>query len=180
MKQMSGFLYVASGLVCDFVFAVMVGAMLGMTTPVYSLEGFLRTPAICLGPSLLVLTGVAIIIGGKRRFTEYVITSVIVLAGLAAWSVPKVGWQDTTWLFLYPEAASLLGAVVVLVIVRKLWVAALLGTLLSAPFFAYTAVALFQAHMRGSIGYTIEDVAIAVPLVMLIVSLITSLRIRAA
>jgi hypothetical protein len=180
MKQISGLLYVATGLVCDFVFAVMVGAMLGMTTAVYSLAGFLRTPMICLGPSLLVLTGVAILIGGSRRFTEYVVTSVVVLAGLAAWSVPKIGWQDTAWLFLYPEAASLLGAVVLLLLFRKLWIAALIGTLLSAPFFAYTAVVLFRAHMHGAVGNRLEYASIAVPLMFLLASLITSLFVRTA
>ncbi|MGA8768492.1 MAG: hypothetical protein WB559_15850 [Candidatus Acidiferrales bacterium] len=180
MKQTSGLLYVATGLVCDFVFAVMVGAMLGVVTPMYSLTGFLRSPAICLGPSLLVLAGVAIVIGGSRRFTEYVVTSIVVLAGLAAWSVPKIGWQSTTWLFLYPEAASLLGAVVLLLVFRKLWIAALIGTLLSAPFFVYTAATLIGEHLKGTIGYTVEDVAIAVPLVLLLISLVSSLRVRTA
>ncbi len=178
MKQMSGLLYVATGLVCDFVFAVMVGAMLGVTTPVYSFAGFLRTPMICLGPSLLVLAGVAIVIGGSRRFTEYVVTSIVVLAGLAAWSVPKIGLQSTTWLFLYPEAASLLGAVVLLLVFRKLWVAALIGTLLSAPFFVYTGATLLGEHLKGKIGYTLEDFAIAVPLLLLLTCLVSSLRVR--
>ena len=93
MKQVSALLYIATGLVCDFVFAVMVGTMLGTSTPIYSLTGFLRTPAICLGPSLLVLAGVATLLRSNRRLPLYIEASVILLIGLASWSVPKIGWQ---------------------------------------------------------------------------------------
>jgi hypothetical protein len=178
MRQLSALLYIVTGLVCDFVFAVMVGTMLGTTTPVYSLAGLLRAPAICLGPSLLVLTGAATLLRTNRRVALYIEAGIILLIGLASWSVPKIGWQDATWLFLYPEAASLLAAIVILLIVRKAWVGALVGAILSAPFFAYTASTLLQAHIRGAIAYTIEDVSVAVPLVLLIVSLIASLRHR--
>jgi len=180
MKHLSGFLYVTAGLACDVVFGVMVGAVFAATTPMYSFAGFVRTPIICLGPSLLVLTGVAIIVGGTRRFTEYVVTSIVILIGLTAWSVPKIGWQSTAWLFLYPEAASLLGAVVLLLLLRKLWVAALLGTLLSSPFFAYTAVILFRAYMHGAPANRLEYVSIAVPLALLVASLFTSLSAQTA
>jgi len=180
MKHLSGFLYVTAGLACDVVFGVMVGAVFAATTPMYSFAGFIRTPIICLGPSLLILTGVAIIVGGSRRFTEYVVTSVVILVALTVWSVPKIGWQSTAWLFLYPEAASLLGAVVLLLLLRKLWVAALFGTLLSSPFFVYTAIALFRAHMNGVSGDRLEYVSIAFPLALLAASLITSLSSRTA
>ena len=103
---------------------------------------------------------------------------IILLIGLASWSVPRIGWQDAAWLFLYPEAASLLGAIVILLIVRKAWIGALVGAILSAPFFASTGATLLHDHIRGTIGYTIEDVSIAVPLVLLLLSLIASLRLR--
>jgi hypothetical protein len=178
MKQVSALLYIAAGLVCDFVSAVLVGTLLGTTTPMYSLAGFLGRPAICLGPSLLVLAGVATLLRGNRRLPLYVEAGVILLIGLASWSVPRIGWQDATWLFLYPEAASLLGAIVILLIVRKAWIGALVGAILSAPFFASTGATLLHDHIRGTIGYTIEDVSIAVPLVLLLLSLIASLRFR--
>jgi hypothetical protein len=178
MRQLSALLYVASGLVCDFVFAVMVGTMLGTTTPTYSIAGFLRAPAICLGPSLLVLAGVVTLIRSNRRLALSIEASMVLLIGLASWSVPKIGWQDAIWLFLYPEAASLLGATVILLIVRRAWVGALVGAILSAPFFVYTGTTLLHAHIRGTIGYTIEDVSVAVPFVLLLLSLIVSLRER--
>src|SRR5579863_10299849 len=119
MRQFSALLYIATGLVCDFVFAVMVGTMLATTTPMYSLAGFLRTPAICLGPAMLILAGVATVIHSKHRPALYIEASIILLIGIASWSVPKIGWQGAAWLFLYPEAAALLGAIVILLIVRK-------------------------------------------------------------
>jgi hypothetical protein len=178
MRQLSALLYIVTGLVCDFVFAVMVGTMLGTTTPVYSITGFLRAPAIGLGPSLLVLAGAATLLRTNRRVALYIEASIILLIGLVSWSVPRIGWQDATWLFLYPEAASLLGAIVILLIVRKAWVGALVGAILSAPFFAYTAATLLNAHIRGIIGYTIEDVSVAVPLVLLLLSLVALLSER--
>ncbi len=180
MRQISALLYVATGLVCDFVFAVMVGTMLGTTTPMYSLAGFLRTPAICLGPSLLVLAGIVTLFRSNRRLRIYIEASIILLAGIASWSVPKIGWQSAAWLFLYPEAASLLGAIVILLIVRKAWVGALIGAIFSAPFFVYSGATLLQGHIHGTIGYTIEDVSVAAPLVLLLLSLIYSLRDRTA
>ncbi|HKV06330.1 MAG TPA: hypothetical protein VJO53_14640 [Candidatus Acidoferrales bacterium] len=177
MKQLSGPLYVVTGLLCDFLFAIVVGAMLGMTTPVYSLAGFIRTPIVCLGPSLLVLTGVATIIGGPRRITHYLLTSAVVLAGLAAWSVPKIGWQATTWLFLYPEAASLLGAVVILLVVRRFWIAALIGTLLSSPFFLYATVASIKGWWATG-SFSATEVWLIAPTAMLLLCFVSSLRVR--
>ena len=178
MRQLSALLYIAGGLACDCVFAVMVGTMLGMTTPVYSPAGLLRAPALGLGPAMLVLTGVATLIRTNRRVALFIEASVILLIGLAAWSVPRIGWQDSAWLFLYPEAASLLGAIVLLLIIRKAWVGALLGAILSAPFFVYTGITLARGHMHGTLRYTIEDVSVAVPLLLLLLSLIASLRER--
>jgi hypothetical protein len=131
------------------------------------------------GPSLLILTGVATVVRSKNRLALYIEASIILLIGLAAWSVPKIGWQGAGWLFLYPEAASLLGAIVILLIVRKAWAGALVGAILSAPFFVYTGMTLLQGHIRGTLAYTIEDVSVAVPLVLLLLSLIFSLRLRA-
>ena len=178
MRQLTALLYIVSGLACDCVFAVMVGTMLGMTTPVYTLTGLLRAPALGLGPAMLVLAGVATLIRTNRRFALYVEASLILLIGVASWSVPRIGWADSTWLFLYPEAAALLGAIVLLLIIRKAWVGALLGAVLSAPFFVYTGITLARCHMHGALPYTIEDVSVAVPLLLLLLSLIASLRER--
>jgi len=178
MRPLTALLYVVTGLVCEFVFAVMVQTMLGWTTPQYSLAGLLRTPAIVLGPSLLILAGVATLVRTNRRLALYIEASVILLIGIAAWSIPKIGWQDAVWLFLYPAAAALLGAIVLLLIFGRAWVGALVGAILSAPFFVYTAISLAHAHLRGTIRYTIEDVSVAVPLVLILLSVICSLRER--
>ena len=179
MKLLSGLLYILTGLVCDFVFAVLVGTMLGWSTTQYSLAGFVRTPAVCLGPSMLVLAGAATLLRTNRRLAIYNEASLILLIGIGVWSIPKIGWQDAAWLFLYPESASLLGAILVLLIVRRAWVGTLVGAILSAPFFAYTAVALAHSHLRGSIRYSIEDVTVAVPLALIVLSLVVTLRLRA-
>jgi hypothetical protein len=179
MRQLSALLYIVTGLACDFVFAVMNVTMLGtIDARSAAIAGFLRTPAISLGPSLLVLAGVATVVRSKNRLALYIEASIILLIGLAAWSVPKIGLQGAGWLFLYPEAASLLGAIVILLIVRKAWAGALVGAILSAPFFVYTGMTLLQGHIRGTIGYTIEDVSVAVPILLLLLSLISSLSSR--
>ena len=178
MRQLTALLYIVTGLACDCVFAVMVGTMLGMATPVYTTSGLLRSPALGLGPAMLILAGVATFFRTNRRLALFIEASVILLIGVACWSVPKIGWADSAWLFLYPEAAALLGAVVLLLLIRRTWVNALFGAILSAPFFVYTGVTLARGHILGTLRYTIEDVSIAVPLVLLLLSLIASLRER--
>ena len=178
MRQLTALLYVVTGLACDCVFAVMVGTMLGMTTPVYTVTGFLRAPALGLGPAMLVLAGVATLVRTNRRLALFIEATVILLVGVACWSVPRIGWADATWLFLYPEAASLLGAIVLLLLIRRAWVGALVGAILSAPFFVYTGITLARGHLQGTLRYTIEDVSVAVPLLLLLLSLIASLRQR--
>ena len=177
MRQLTAFLYIAAGLACDCVFAVMVGTMLGMTVPTYTASGLLRAPALGLGPAMLVLAGVVTLIRTNRRLALFIEASVVLLIGVACWSVPRIGWADSIWLYLYPEAASLLGAIVLLLVIRRAWAGALVGAILSAPFFVYAGLALIRVRAHGSY-YGAEVVSIAVPLALLLLSLIASLRER--
>ena len=57
MHRTVGLLYIATGLLCDFADMLIAGAMLGMTTPIYSVSSLIIPPLLGTGQALLVLTG---------------------------------------------------------------------------------------------------------------------------
>jgi hypothetical protein len=150
MKPFAGLLYIATGLLCDFVFVLFIGAMLGMATPIHRYSDLLYPALYNLGPSLLVLSGVATLIPSPRRALLLIAASFILLMGVAAWSIPKIGWRDATWLLLEPELVSLVLATVALLILRKAWVGSLVGSILSAPFFVYGTTYAVQDFFASS------------------------------
>jgi hypothetical protein len=150
MKPLAGLLYVATGLLCDFVFALFVGAMLGVSAPTYKLSDLLFPALYNLGPALLILSGVATLIPSSRRVLICIAASVILLLGIAAWSVPKIGWRDATWLLLEPALGSLVLATIALLLVKKAWIGALAGTILCTPFFVYGATNAIKDFFASS------------------------------
>jgi hypothetical protein len=150
MKRLAGLLYVATGLLCDFVFALFVGAMLGVSAPTYRPTELLYPALFNLGPSLLILSGVATLIPTARRVLLCIAASVILLAGIAAWSAPKIGWRDAAWLLLEPKLVSLAIATIVLLILSRAWLGALAGSILTAPFFVYGTTTAVQDFFASS------------------------------
>jgi hypothetical protein len=173
MKPLVGLLYVASGLLCEFVFALFVGAMLGVSAPTYKFSELLYPALYLLGPSLLILSGVATLIPGSRRALICMVASVILLLGTAAWSVPKIGWRDATWLLLEPALVSLVLATIALLLLRKAWFGALVGTILCMPFFVYGATNAVQDFFASS-----PQLWVVGPSVLLVLCLLSSLCLR--
>jgi hypothetical protein len=173
MKPLVGLLYIATGLLCDFVFALFVGAMLGVSAPTYKLSELLYPALYCIGPSLLILSGVATLVPGARRALLCMGASVVLLLGSAAWSVPKIGWRDATWLLLEPALVSLVLATVALLLLRKAWIGALLGTILCTPFFVYGATNAVQDFFTSS-----PQLWLVGPSVLLILCILSSLCLR--
>jgi hypothetical protein len=178
MRHLIGLLYVATGLICDFVFVLFAGAMLGITTPIYSASSLLIPPLFGIGPSLLVLTGVTAIVGGSRRGLLCLITSIAVIAGLAFWSVPRIGWRESAWLLLEPAVGSYLIASLILVVVQKRWVAALIGVIASSPFFVFGVSSFVHGYVLGTTAFSSTDAWIIAPAILLLFSLISALFAR--
>lgn len=173
MKRLVGLLYVATGVLCDFVFGLFVGAMLGVSTPTYKFSELLLPALYNLGPSLLILSGVATLIPSSRRTLICVGASAILLAGTAAWSVPNIGWHDATWLLLEPVVVSLVLATIALLLLRRAWFGALIGTLLCTPFFVYGATTAVQDFFAAS-----PQLWVVGPSVLLVLCILSSLCLR--
>jgi hypothetical protein len=173
MKPLVGLLYVATGVLCDFVFALFVGAMLGMSAPTHTLSDLLYPALYCFGPSLLILSGLATLIPSSRRALVCIGASVILLLGTAAWSVPKIGWRDAAWLLLEPAFVSLVLATVALLLLRKAWFGALVGTILCMPFFVYGATTAIRDFFASS-----PQLWVVGPSVLLVLCLLSSLCLR--
>jgi hypothetical protein len=180
MRQLIGLLYLGTGLICDFVFMLFVGSMVGMTTPIYSASTLLIPPLFAIGPSLLVLTGVTAIVGGSRRGVTCLITSIAVVAGLAWWSVPRIGWRESAWLLLEPAAISYLIASLILVVIKNRWIAALIGVVASAPFFVFGVSSFVRGYLHGTTTFSSTDAWIVAPAILLLFSLISALFARFA
>jgi hypothetical protein len=173
MNPLVGLLYIATGLLCDFVFALFVGAMLGVSAPTYKVSDLLYPALYNLGPSLLILSGAATLIPSSRRALICIGASVILLLGIAAWSVPKIGWRDATWLLLEPALVSLALATVALLLLRKAWIGALTGTILCTPFFVYGATNAVQDFFASS-----PQLWLVGPSVLLVLCILSSLCLR--
>jgi hypothetical protein len=173
MKPLVGLLYIATGLLCDFVFALFVGAMLGVSAPTYRLSELLFPALYVLGPSLLILSGVATLIPSSHRALLCIGASVILLLAAATWSVPNIGWRDATWLLLEPALVSLVLATIALLLLRKAWFGALVGTILCTPFFVYGATSAVQDFFASS-----PQLWVVGPSVLLVLCILSSLCFR--
>jgi hypothetical protein len=173
MKRLVGLLYVATGLLCDFVFALFVGALLGVSAPTYKLSELLYPALYNLGPSLLILSGVATLIPSSRRVLVCISVSVLLLVGTAAWSIPKIGRREATWLLLEPALVSLVLATIALLLLRKAWFGALVGTILCTPFFVYGATNAVQDFFASS-----PQLWVVGPSILLVLCILSSLCLR--
>lgn len=180
MKRTIGLLYIVTGLLCDFVFLLITGAMLGMTTPIYSVSSLFIPALFATGPALLVLTGVTTIAGGAGRTLVCLVTSIAVLAAVALWTVPRIGWRDASWLLLEPEVGSYLIATLILLVIRKRWITALIGSVAAAPFFIYGTGWLIYGVLFGTTVPSLTELWIVAPAILLVLSLVSALSVRSA
>jgi hypothetical protein len=178
MRWAVGVLYIVTGLLCKFVGMLLIGAMFGMTTPIYAVRDLFLAPLVSTGPSLLVLAGVAMLFEQARRSLLCLATGSLVVAAIAAWTVPRIGWRDSVWLLLEPQAVSFLIAGFIVVVVKRRWILALIGSALSAPFFLLgTGYMVYDLMFRTAI-LTMQEIWIFGPAVLTTLSLIAALRFR--
>ena len=178
MQPIIGLLYIATGLLCDFVFVLFVGAMVNIARPELSLNSLLP-PLFGIGPALLVLTGVMDLAGKKpHRGGVTLISTVIVVGALAAWSIPRIGLRESLMLLVLPALGSYVIASLLLVAIKTRWVTALVGVILSAPFFFYGAGTFAFDFFTGKAEYASSDAWIFLPCAALAVSFLAALTTR--
>lgn len=173
MKRLVGLLYIATGILCELVQVLFVGSMLGISAPAHRISGLFLPGLFNVGSSLLILSGVAILIPTSRRLLVCIATSVILMIGVASWSGPKIGWHDATWLLLEPELVSLVLATIALLLLRKAWLSALAGSILAAPFFMYGVTWAVQDFFASS-----PQLWLIGPASMLVLCMLAALCIR--
>jgi hypothetical protein len=178
MRWKVGVLYILTGLLCKYVAMLITGALLGMTTPIYAVRDLFLAPLVSTGPSLLVLAGVAMLFEHARRSLLCLATGSLVVAAIAAWTVPKIGWRDAIWLLLEPQAVSFLIASLIVLVVKKRWILAVIGSVLSAPFFLYgTGVMVYDLVFRTAI-FSMQEIWIFGPAVLTTLSFVSALWLR--
>jgi hypothetical protein len=182
MRRAVGSVYIASGLVCEFAPLLFAGQSLGRGTSVYTSGVFLRAFLWHFASMLLILSGVVAVIENVRRSILCFITGALVVAGLGAWAVPIAGWRRASLSVLAPAGVFFLLASLIVLLVKKRWFLALLGSIASAPSALLAAFTLlFMWGYAGGAGpWTLREVSPVFPLVGVIVSFICALRVRIA
>jgi hypothetical protein len=176
-RHMTGFVYVISGLLVIFVGVLLTGAMLGMTTAIFSVTSLLVAPLFIVGPSLLILTGITEIAGRAHQHKSWTIAGGTLLSLLAAWTIPSVGWRLATWLILEPVAVALLIAAMIMLAVRKSWIEAMIGSAVSAPFFLYGSATTIYSYFSNGV-FTWLNFWLFAPAVLLVYCFILALNSR--
>jgi len=180
MRRVSGFVYMMSGLLVIFVGVMLTGAMLGMTTAIFSVTSLLVAPVLTIGPSLLILTGVTEIVGNVRRARLWMISGATVVLLLAAWTIPRIGWRLAVWLILEPVAVALLIAGIIMLALKKRWIATAIGSALSAPFFLFGSGQILYGYWSSGNPFAWINIWLFAPAVLLISCFILALSSRSA
>ena len=175
MRRLIGVVYLSTGLVCVLVDLLVVGRPSLGGTFINFARGLLES----LGSDLLILSGVVILIENVRRSVLCLITGSVVVAGLALWTVQFVGWRNATLRVLEPTGVFLLASLIVL-LVKKRWVLALLGSIASAPSaLLHASLLLFLwGYTAGEGPWTLREISLIFPLVFALVSFVCAVSAR--
>ena len=180
MSRLAGVLYVATGVLCECVYILLVGAMPGLTAHSYSVSNLFTGPLFSLGPALLILSGVATLVEDSMRTVACLLAGTLAVGGLALWSFPMGSSRVRDWLLLEPAVVSLLIAAVVLALVKKSWITALMGGLLSALLFVPGSPHLIRGLVFGSTPLTSRAILTLLTAVLCVASCVVALRFRKA
>jgi hypothetical protein len=152
--------------------------MLGMTTPIFTLSGLLIAPLFLIGPSLLIFSGITMIVRNMNRNRLCIITALIFIAALALWTVPRLDWRYSVWLILEPIVPALLVAWLGLHLLRKKWVAAAVGGSLSSPYTIFGAGWLVYGNAVNGNPFGRSELVMIVPGIFVCLSLLAALCFR--
>lgn len=178
MKQATGLLYIATGIVILSADVVFGGAMLGFTTPIFSLQSTLVSALCSIGPSMLILVGPTTVLTTSRKILLSLPTAVAVVISLSLWTVPRIGWNYASRQFLIPEAISLVISMFLVVWIKRRWISAAFASALSAPFFVYGSVYLIFGAIFGSSRPSLSAIWIFVPAFLGILAFVAAVRFR--
>jgi len=180
MTLLTGLLYVATGLVLTLSELLFMGAMLGFTTPALSLRNTLMSGLYSVGPSMLVLVGLAVIFDRSSRISVSLISSVVVIAGLVFWSGPRIGWPHASQLILEPMAMSLFIGSITVVKIKRRWILAAIASGLSSPLYVLGVAYWFYEYFLGLTVPSLLQLYVFVPAALVILSFISALYFRRA
>jgi len=178
MRQATGLLYIATGIIILSAYVVLDGALLGMTDPIFSLQNTLISALCSIGPSMLILVGSSTALPTSRRILLCFLTAVTVFVLLGLWTVPRFGWNYASRLILIPEAISLLISLVLIVWIKRRWISAAFASALSAPFFVFGSVYLLIGAIFGSSRPALSAIWIFVPAFLGILAFVAAVRFR--
>ena len=73
----------------------------------FSLQSTLVSALCSVGPATLILVGPPTALATSQKILLCLLTAVAVVVLLSLWTVPRIGWNYASRLFLIPEAISL-------------------------------------------------------------------------
>jgi hypothetical protein len=178
IRPVTGFLYILTGLTAAFSDLIFVGAMLGMTTPILTLQSALTSGVYSTGPSVLILVGATTALKNRRRSVVCLLTGGAIITGLSLWTVPRIGWLYATQLILIPVTISLAIAGVLVVWIRRQWISAALGSALSAPFLVYGSAYLAYVAIFRAARPSLAAIWIFLPALLVILAFVAAVHFR--
>ena len=147
MKRAAALVYIVTGLLFFSVYLPVVSAILVLMRPL----GIGCLAVICVGPSLLVLTGTATAWPNLLRNRIGFLAASAVLATVAlsrfGMSAPGFYWYID---ILLPVGISLFAAWVLMMRLKERWLPAIVGSVASAPLFLLSAALLLTARVHPS------------------------------
>jgi hypothetical protein len=184
MQRTIGLIFVTTGLVVVTVWLAFNGALLGMSTPIFSVTYLvtylLIAPIVLIGPAVLLMVGSIEIFKNISHKRVVLMVGAALLIVLALWTGPRIGWALAAWLVIEPMAASLLIAALIVRTFKRSWLAVLLGSGLSAPFFVSVLAFVVSRWSTGMFVRTGDWVLFGTPVGLLIACIILALRSRNA
>jgi hypothetical protein len=178
MKRATGLLYIVTGIAVLSAYVVFGGAMLGFTTPIFSLQNTLVSALCSIGPSMLILVGTMTALTTSRKILLCLLTALAVVILLSLWTVPRIGWNYASRLFLMPEIISLVISIVLVAWIKRRWISAAYASALSAPFFVCGSVYLIFGAIFGSSRPALSAIWIFVPACLGILAFVSAVRFR--
>jgi hypothetical protein len=168
--------YIIVGLVVEFVEVMLTRAMLGLTSArtFYTGGTFIQALLHFIGPSLLILAGSRGILKNVSRNKSCLVTGSIVVVGFAAWTIPTLGLRLAGWLIVAPLMIALFIGVAV-VLTWKARIAAMVGSLISAPFFLYNSGAFLYYHWSSASPFSLSEILVLAPATLLVSTFVLAL-----
>jgi hypothetical protein len=183
VERIIGALYIATGLICTLVPALRYIHVSSAGTVIRGAPSFgalMESLSMNLGAAVLIIGGLTYVFGTARRWTFCFLTAGAVAILYEIFGVLAFGWRGVAvfglaWMFLFFLAVGLIVS-----LIKRRWITALVGSLLSLPFALIELVGLLfaWAYVGGASPLPLSEISLSFPAVFVLASALASLILR--